>query len=81
MFHIFVRLKKRWRFALRGKCLNPEFFWSVISRIRTKERDLLFILYLVRIQKNTDHKNSEIVQFSRSFVGVTCKFSYFFLSQ
>ena len=62
---------------MRGKCLNPEFFWSVISRIRTKERDLLFILYLVRIQKNTDHKNSEIVQFSRSFVGVTCKFSFF----
>ena len=35
--------------SLREKCPYSEFFWSVVSRIRTK--------YSVRMPKNTDQNN------------------------
>ena len=48
--------------ALREKCPNTEFFWSVFSYIRTEYGDLRSKSpYSVRIQKNTDQKKLHIL--------------------
>ena len=45
--------------TLHEKCLYLEFFWSVFPRIRTEYGEIL------RMQKNTNQKNSEYGVFSR----------------
>ena len=53
--------------SLRENCPSSEFFWSVFSRIRTEYGEILRISpYSVRMQENTDQKNSEYGHFSRS---------------
>ena len=48
---------QNWTDALREKCLNMEFFWSVFSCIRTEYRNLQSkSAHPVQIQENTDHK-------------------------
>ena len=48
------------KIALRKKYLFSEFFWSVFSCIRTEYGNILRISpYSVRMQENTDQKNSE----------------------
>ena len=43
------------RFSLREKCPYSEFFWSVISRIWTKYREIRSISpYSAQMRKNTD---------------------------
>ena len=43
------------------------FFWTVFFRIRTEYEEIVCItLYSVRMQENTDQKNSEYGPFSRS---------------
>ena len=43
------------------------FFWTVFFRIRTEYEEIVRItLYSVRMQENTDQKNSEYGHFSRS---------------
>ena len=54
-------------FTLREKCPYSEFFWSVLSLVRTEYGEILNISpYLVQIRENTDQKNSEYGHFSRS---------------
>ena len=49
---------------LRKNCPYSEFFWSVFSRVRTECKDLRSKSpYRVRIQENTDQKNSEYEHF------------------
>ena len=49
------------KMALREKCPNAEFFWSVFSCIWTEYRDLLRKSpYSIRIQENTDQKKLRI---------------------
>ena len=51
-------------FSLRKKCPYLEFFWYVFSRIRTKYGDLQRkSTYSVKMQENTDKKNSEYGHF------------------
>ena len=53
--------------TLPEKCLNKEFFWSVVSHIWTEYKDLLHkSLYLVQMGENTDQKNFAFGHFSRS---------------
>ena len=53
--------------TLRRECPYLEFFWSVFSRIRTEYGEIQSISpYSVQMQENTDQKNSEYGQFSRS---------------
>ena len=53
--------------ALREKCPNTEFFWYVFSCIWTQYGGLFrYSPCSVRIQENTDQKNSVFGQFSRS---------------
>ena len=48
-------------------CPYSESFWSIFSRIRTEYGEILCISpYSVRMQENTDQKNSEYGHFSRS---------------
>ena len=52
--------------ALREKCPNSEFFWSIFSRIETEYLDILRISpYSVRIREHTDQTNSEYKHFLR----------------
>ena len=54
-------------FIKREKCLYSEFFWSVFSRIQTEYGEVLRICpYSVRMQENTDQKNSEYGHYSSS---------------
>ena len=49
------------------KCPCSEFFWSVLSRIRTEYGDLpRKYLYSFRKRENTDQKTPEYGHFSRS---------------
>ena len=53
--------------SLRVKCPHLEFFWSVFSSIRAEYREIIPISpYSVRMQGNTDQKNSEYGHFSSS---------------
>ena len=53
-------------FILREKCLYSE-FGSVFSRIQTEYGEVLRICsYSVRMQENTDQKNSEYGHYSSS---------------
>ena len=53
--------------TLHEKCPCLEFSWFVFSRIRTEYGGIRSISpYSVRMQENTDHKNSEYGHFSRS---------------
>ena len=55
------------RTALLEKCPCSEIFWFVFSLIQTEYEQILRIsLYSVRMQENTDQKNSEYRHFSRS---------------
>ena len=48
---------QNWTDALREKCLNMEFFWSVFSCIRTEYRNLQSkSAHPVQIQENTDQR-------------------------
>ena len=61
-------------FALREKCSNTEFFWSLFFRnIWTESGDLRSKSpHSVQIRENTDQKNSVFGYFSRSvIIGVT----------
>ena len=52
---------------LREKCPYQELFWSVFSRIRTEDGEILRISpYSVRIWKDTDQNNFEYGHFLRS---------------
>ena len=60
-------LKLRWKKALREKCPYLELFWSSFFRIWTQYEEVRLISpYSVRIQENTDQKNSEYGHLSRS---------------
>ena len=73
--HISYILQVIW-ITLREKCLYLEFFWSVFPNIRTECGKILCISpYSVRMQENTDQKNSEYEHFLRS-VFLT-KFSHY----
>ena len=49
------------KMALREKCPNTEFFWSIFSCIWTEYRDLFRKSpYSIRIQENTDQKKLRI---------------------
>ena len=51
--------------SLLEKCSYLGFFWSFISRIQTEYGEMLRISpYSVRMQENTDQKNSEYGHFS-----------------
>ena len=53
--------------TLPEKCLNVEFFWSVVSHIGTEYKDLLQkSLYSVQMGENTDLKNFAFGHFSLS---------------
>ena len=53
--------------SLRGKCQYSEFFWSIFCRIRTESGEIWSISpYSVRMQENTDQKNSKYGPFLRS---------------
>ena len=48
-------------------CLYSEFFWSLISLIRTEYGEILLLSpYSVRMRENTDQKNFEYEHFSCS---------------
>ena len=51
-------------YTLRESCPYSEIFWSVFSHIRTEYRPVS--PYSVRMQENTDQKNSKYGHFSRS---------------
>ena len=51
--------------TLHEKCPYSEFFWSVFSRIWSEYGERIS-LYSVRMRENTDQKNSEYGDFSRS---------------
>ena len=54
---------------LRKKSPYSEFFWSVFSCIRTEYGEIRSIFpYSVRMQENTDQKNSENRYFLRSAI-------------
>ena len=56
-----------WSGALRGKCPNMEFSWSVFYCSWTEYVGLLRKSpYSVQMQENTDQKNSIFGQFLRS---------------
>ena len=51
------------------KCPYLEFFWSLFSRIQTECGEIRIISpYSVRMWENTDQKNSEYGDFSRSAI-------------
>ena len=65
-FEAYVRLLH----TLREKCTYSEFFWSVLSHIRTEYGEIRSIsLYSVRMRENKDQKNFEYEHF-------TCSDSY-----
>ena len=50
--------------TLSKKCPHSELFWSVFSRIRTEDGEILRIsLYSVRMPENTVQNNSEYGHF------------------
>ena len=51
--------------TLHEKCPYSAFFWSVFSRIWSEYGERIS-LYSVRMRENTDQKNSEYGDFSRS---------------
>ena len=54
-------------FTLREKCPYSEFFWSVFSRIRAKDKEILRISpHSIQMPQNTDQNNSEYGHFSRN---------------
>ena len=65
---------KKLPLALREKCPYSEIFWFVFSWILTEYGEIHRISpYSVRIQENTNQKNSEYGHFSRSvnYCGMT----------
>ena len=55
--------------ALGEKCPYFELFWSIFSRIRSEDREILRVSpYLVRMRKSMDQNKSEYEHFLRSDV-------------
>ena len=64
-----------WRRFLHENCPYLEFFWSLFSHICTEYwgRDTAYLPHSVQMGGNTDQKNSEYKQFSRSALRVKNK--------
>ena len=61
--------------TMREKCLYSELFWSAISRIWTKYREILRISpYSVRMRENKDQNNSKCGHFLYFMLCFTSKF-------
>ena len=57
------------RISRHKKCSYSEFFWPVLSRIRTEYGDILCkFSHSVQMWENTNQKNSECKHYLRSFI-------------
>ena len=71
---------KRWELVLREKYPCSEFFWSVFSHIRTEYGEMRSISpHSVWMRENTDQKNSEYGNFSRSVIYFISLFYFIFI--